>query len=261
VPSLVLFPLLCGPLCLLCTAVVKPVLPEVVAAAAAVGAALTDDQLAALDRYRALLLDWNRRVNLTAVRDPAAFERLHLVDAVGLLRVVSQAELAGARLVDVGSGAGLPGVPLAILAPGLRVTLIEATGKKVAFLRAAVAALGLREVEVLHGRAEELAHRVELRERFHLATARAVAELATLVELCLPFLRLGGRLLAAKKIGIAAEIAAAGRALALAGGELAGTTPLDLPGLADRQVVVVRKVRPTTPAYPRRPGLPARQPL
>jgi 16S rRNA (guanine527-N7)-methyltransferase len=231
------------------------------AAAAAVGATLSEAQLAALATYRDLVLAWNERVNLTAIREPAAFEQLHLVDTVGLLRVVSQAELAGARLVDIGTGAGLPGLPLAILAPGLRVALIEATGKKVDFLRLAVERLGLTEVEVLHGRAEELAHRFELRERFHLATARAVAELPALVELGLPFLRVGGRLLAAKKVGIEAEIAAAGPALRLVGGELAATVPLALPGLEDRQIVVIRKVRPTPPAYPRRPGLPAHQPL
>jgi 16S rRNA (guanine527-N7)-methyltransferase len=237
-------------------------LPEVRAAAAAVGATLDEEQIAALARYRDLLLAWNERFNLTAIREPAAVERLHLVDTLGLLRVVGQGELNEARLVDIGTGAGVPGLPLAIVAPGLRVTLIEATGKKVAFLEAAIDALGLRgRVDALHGRAEELAHRVDLRERFHLATARAVAELPALAELGLPFLRVGGRLLAAKKVGIDAEIAAAGRALALLGGELAGTTPLGLPGLEDRQVVVIRKARLTPLAYPRRAGLPAKQPL
>jgi 16S rRNA (guanine527-N7)-methyltransferase len=231
------------------------------AAAHALGAALDDGQIMALARYRDLLLDWNKHVNLTAIREPAAVERLHLVDALGLLRVVSQVELAGARLIDVGTGAGLPGIPLAIMAPGLRVTLIEATGKKVAFLQAAIDALRLRGVQALHGRAEELAHRADLRERFDLVTARALAELPALLELCLPFCRPGGRLLAAKKIGIDVEIGASARALGVLGGQLAAQTPLALPGLEDRQVVVVRKVRPTPPTYPRRPGLPVRQPL
>jgi 16S rRNA (guanine527-N7)-methyltransferase len=231
------------------------------AAAALVGAHLGQDQIAALARYRDLLLEWNQRINLTAIREPAAVERLHLVDALGLLRVVSQAELAGARLADIGTGAGLPGIPLAIIAPGLRLTLIEATGKKVAFLQAAIDTLGLPGVEALHGRAEELAHRIDLRERFHLVTARALAEMPALLELCLPFCRLGGRVLAAKKTGIDAEIVAAGRALRELGGEVLARTPLALPGLEDRQVVVVGKVRPTPPAYPRRPGLPAKQPL
>jgi 16S rRNA (guanine527-N7)-methyltransferase len=108
---------------------------------------------------------------------------------------------------------------------------------------------------------QDLAHRPALRERFDLATARGVAELAALVELCLPFLRIGGRLLAAKKVGIEGEIAAANRALRLVGGELAGVVPLDLPGLADRQLVLIDKTRPTPAVYPRRAGLPARQPL
>lgn len=236
-------------------------LPDLRAAAAAVGASLTDAQVAALTRYRDLLLDWNTRVNLTAVRDPAAVERRHLIDAVGLLRAVSQAELAEARLVDVGSGAGLPGIPLAILAPGLRVTLVEATGKKVDFQRAAIEALGLTHVEAIHGRSEELAHQPELREGFDLATARAVAELPALVELCLPFLRVGGRLLAQKKTGIEEEIRAAARALRTVGGGMTAEVPVGLPGLEDRQIVLIRKVQPTPPQYPRRPGLPTKQPL
>ncbi|MCC6627421.1 MAG: 16S rRNA (guanine(527)-N(7))-methyltransferase RsmG [Chloroflexi bacterium] len=236
-------------------------LPAVRAAVGAVGASVDGAQIAALDRYRTLLLDWNQRVNLTGVREPAAFELLHLVDAVGFLRAVDQAALVTARLVDVGSGGGLPGLPLAILAPGLRVTLVEATGKKVAFLRAAVAALDLAGVEARHGRAEDLAHQPDLREQFDLATARAVAPLPALVELCLPFLRPGGRLLAAKTTGVEAEIAAADRALRRLGGDLVGVVPLDLPGLDDRQIVVIRKVGPTPAAYPRRAGLPAHQPL
>lgn len=236
-------------------------LPAVRAAAVAVGAALDNAQITALDRYRALLLDWNQRINLTAVREPAAFELLHLVDAVGFLRAVDQATLATARLVDVGSGGGLPGLPLAILAPGLRITLVEATGKKVTFLRAAVATLDLVGVEVRHGRAEDLAHQSDLRGQFDLVTARAVASLPALVELGLPFLRLDGRLLAAKTIGIDAEIAAAGPALRRLGGDLVGVVPLDLPDLDDRQIVIIRKARPTPPAYPRRAGLPAHQPL
>ena len=242
-----------------CASVVNIVLPEVRAAAAAVGATLDEEQIAALARFRDLLLEWNERFNLTAIREPASVERLHLVDTLGLLRVVGQVELNGARLVDIGSGAGLPGLALAVIAPGLRATLIEATGKKVDFLEAAIDALGLRgRVDTLHGRAEELAHRGDLRERFHLATARAVAALPALVRLGLPFLRVGGRLLAAKRIGIDAEIAAAGRALALLGGELAGTTPLDLLGLEDRQVSRDPQGAPDAAGLsaPRRPASP-----
>jgi 16S rRNA (guanine527-N7)-methyltransferase len=236
-------------------------LPAVQAAAHTMNITLSGEQIEQLARYRALVLAGNARVNLTAVREPDAFERLHLVDALSLLGVVRQSELATAQLIDIGSGGGLPGLPLAILAPGLRVTLVEATGKKAAFLHEAVEALGLATVDVKTGRAEDLAHLGELRERFHICTARAVAELATLVELCLPFLQVGGRLLAGKNQGIDAEINAAAAALRLVGGRLETTTLVDLPGLADRQIVTVRKLIPTPPAYPRRSGLPAHQPL
>lgn len=230
-------------------------------AAALLNLDLSSQQLSTLVRYRAMVLDWNQRINLTAIRDPGEFERLNLVDALGLLKAVSPAELAHQRLVDIGSGAGLPGLVLAILVPEARVTLIEATGKKVAFLQAAVAALALPAVEVLAGRAEELAHRHDRRERYHLATARAVGELATLVELALPFLRVGGRLLAPKKRLIESELSAAIPALTAVGGRLSDCIPYTLPGRDDSQIVVVTKTQPTPRGLPRRTGLPAHNPL
>jgi 16S rRNA (guanine527-N7)-methyltransferase len=238
-----------------------PSLPAVRRAAELVGARLNQRQFDQLDRLRSLVLDWTRRVNLTAVREPEAFEQLHLVDSLGLLRIVDQQQLAGSRLVDIGSGGGLPALPLAIVAPGLRLTMIEATGKKVVFLQTAVAALKLDGVEVIHGRAEELAHRVDLRERFALVTARAVGRLATLAELCLPFCHIGGRLLAQKTQPCEAELMAAQPALARCGGEVSGQSLLELPGLTDRLIIVVTKRRPTPANLPRRAGLPAHQPL
>lgn len=236
-------------------------LAAVEAAAGQLGLTLSADQLATLAAYRALVLLVNQQINLTGIREPDAFERLHLVDALSLLPAMGRRRGPVTRLVDIGSGAGLPGVPLAIVRPDLRVTLVEATAKKATFLQRVVDELGLANVAVVAGRAEDLAHRVELRECFDVATARAVAALPTLVELGLPFLRVGGRLLAPKKRAIEAELQAVGPALRLLGGQLGPPVPVELPELTEHQIIVVYKQRPTLALYPRRAGLPAHQPL
>jgi 16S rRNA (guanine527-N7)-methyltransferase len=168
--------------------------------------------------------------------------------------------LGGAHsLVDVGSGAGLPGIPLKIARPDLRVTLIEADQGKAAFLVHACAALGLEHVEVVARRAEEAGQDPRLRESFDVAVARALAPLPVLVELCLPLVRVGGRLLAQKTV--AEEPAAAARAIRLLGGELSGVLTAPSAARSAGTVVVIDKVRPTPALYPRRPGIPARKPL
>ncbi len=169
-------------------------------------------------------------------------------------------QLGGARrLVDVGSGGGLPGLPLKIARPDLEVTLIEADGKKSAFLVHACARLGLQGVEVVNRRAEEAAHDPRLRETFDLAVARALASMPTLAELCLPFVRVGGRLLAQKTE--AEDLAGAERAIEAMGGGPARVVPAPSAARRAGTIVVVEKIRPTPSAYPRRSGLPARKPL
>jgi len=168
--------------------------------------------------------------------------------------------LGGARrLVDVGSGGGLPGLPLKIVHPDLEVTLIEADQSKAAFLVQAAARLGLRGVEVVAMRAEDAGHDPRYRESFDVAVARALAPLPTLVELCLPLVRVGGRLLAQKTDR--EEAARAERAIELLGGLLEPALPAPSAARGSGIVVTVRKVRPTPAAYPRRPGVPARKPL
>ena len=163
------------------------------------------------------------------------------------------------RLVDVGSGGGLPGLPLKIVHPDLEVTLIEADQSKAAFLVQAAARLGLRGVEVVAMRAEDAGHDPRYRESFDVAVARALAPLPTLVELCLPLVRVGGRLLAQKTDR--EEAARAERAIELLGGLLEPALPAPSAARGSGIVVTVRKVRPTPAAYPRRPGVPARKPL
>jgi 16S rRNA (guanine527-N7)-methyltransferase len=168
--------------------------------------ALTAGQVEAFGRYRDELLDWNRRVNLTAIREPSAVERLHFVDSLAcLLEPVPE----GASLLDVGAGAGFPGLPLKIARPDLRLTLLEATGKKARFLEHVVSALALAGVSVVNERAETYA--ASGREAFDFVVARALAGLAALLELTLPFCRVGGVVLAPKK-GAGAQLRARRRA-------------------------------------------------
>ncbi len=229
------------------------------------GLELSPEAVERFARYQADLLDWNQRINLTSITAPEEIQVRHFLDSLTVLAAlpddVRRGE-ASAALLDVGAGAGFPGLPLAVVLPRLRVTLLEATQKKCRFLEHEIHALGLTNAQVVSGRAEELAHQADWREQFDLVVARAVAPMATLAELCLPFCRVGGRFIAPKKLGIADEIAAAGEAIRRLGGVLAFPIIVRLPIHGDeRQLVVVDKVRPTPRAYPRRPGVPAKSPL
>ena len=230
------------------------------AAAEALGRPLSETQLWQFRRFGELLLDWNQRINLTAIRDPAAVETLHFVDSIsGLLALPDEPDLT---VVDVGTGGGLPGLALKIARPDLRLTLLDATRKKADYLEEVVRELGLEYVEVLTGRAEEIGQDPERRELWDVALARALAPLPVLAELCLPLVRVGGRVVAWKKADQNDELLVAGRALSLLGGRRLSPQPVDLPGLPDdRRLVVLEKERPTPKQYPRLPGVPKQRPL
>jgi 16S rRNA (guanine527-N7)-methyltransferase len=232
--------------------------------AAALGLTLSDEQVARFAHLRDLLLDWNTRVNLTAITDPAEVVTRHFLDALTCVLALTTEERARPlRLLDVGSGAGFPGLPLAIAFPRWQVTLLEATGKKTRFQEAAIAALGLTNAHALNGRAEELAHARSQRERYDVVTARALATLPTLLEYCAPFARVGGVIIAPKKGDLAEEVAAGDRAAPLLGAELLPPIPINLPGLADngRALLVARQRRPCPSQYPRAGGAPQKRPL
>ena len=196
-----------------------PDLPVLAAGAAALGLPLSRAQLAQFATYTALLLDWNTRVNLTGITDPVLVQTRHFVDSLaagaalldGAGDGVAMPALLGTGrgLIDLGTGAGLPGLALKILWPDLELTLVDSIGKKTLFLQAAVAALGLRGVTVLTARAEALGQEREHRAAYGVATARAVAPLAVLAEYGLPLCRVGGKVLAPKKGDLAAELAGA----------------------------------------------------
>jgi 16S rRNA (guanine527-N7)-methyltransferase len=223
---------------------------------------LPPERLALLTEYRDRLLAASRVVNLISDRSAAEVDQRHIAESLAVLAAIERAGLlpVGARLIDVGSGGGLPGVPIAIARPDLNVTLLEATGKKAAFLRETAAALGLTRVRVLSMRAEEAAHVPAERAAYHLAVARAVAPLAALVELTLPFVRVGGVLAAVKGSRAAAESADAKSAIRQCGGGAVQELPLR--GVAPELRLLMVPKRARTPAHlPRRPGLPAKQPL
>ena len=225
---------------------------------------LTEEKVAKLAAYRDLLLDANRRINLTAVRDREGVERRLILESLRLVPALDRWLPATPMpwLIDIGSGGGIPGLVLAIARPDLAITLVEATGKKVEFLRHAIAALELEHATAIHGRAEELAHEVDHRGAFDIATARGVAALPALCELCLPFLRPGGVALLAKGIEIGDELAQARAAAPMLGGEVV-EAPI-LPGYESEittRLVVVRKTGPTPRAYPRHSGIPVKSPL
>jgi len=217
------------------------------ACAADYGFALTGAQLDAFDRYAALLVQWNEKMNLTAITAPRDIVVKHFVDSLLTLKAAPLPQ--GARLVDVGSGAGFPSVPMAILRPDLRVTHLDSLNKRLVFLQELCGQLGIAARQV-HARAEE-AGRGPLRQSFDCAAARAVAQLNKLSEYCLPLVRQGGLFLALKGADADAEVQAAQKAIALLGGSLKEVRHCTLPDGDRRAIAVVQKVAPTPPKYPR----------
>ncbi len=224
------------------------------------GLRLTPEQLGRFQTYYDELIDWNRRLNLTRITGYEEVQVKHFLDSLAVAQAVKPTP--GLRLIDIGSGAGVPGLPLKIASPQIRLTLLEATAKKADFLRHITARLGLDDVEVVAGRAEDIGRQAPYREGFDLVLARGVAPLATLVELTLPFCAVGGSFVSQKKGEIDTEISRAERAISLLGGKLREVMKIDLAEFADeRRLVIVSKVSPTPTKYPRRAGMPTKRPL
>ena len=221
------------------------------ARAAAAGLALTAEQIAQFAVYNEMLLDWNTRMNLTALTAPNDVAVKHIIDSL----TAYDAALfdAAEALIDVGTGAGLPGIPLAVYAPHIRVTLMDALQKRVRFLTEVTRAMGLTHTRCIHARAEEAARQKEHRARYDIAVSRAVARMPVLLEYTLPFVRVGGAVLALKGRAYAEEAAEARGAAERLGGGAIAARPVQLPGLDDvRAILSVVKERPTPKTYPRR---------
>ncbi len=210
--------------------------------------------------YEKELIEWNNRFNLTAIRDPESIRTKHFLDSLSC--ILAWKASPPAHLIDVGTGAGFPGIPLKLLYPSLKLTLVESVSKKAAFCRHIVEVLRLEQVDVIHSRAEDLGQNPNHRETYDWAVARAVANLNVLSEYLIPLVKVGGTALAQKGESGPAEAQSAEEAMHLLGGKLRQLIPVNLPGVADdRYLILVDKVAATPPKYPRKPGIPAKQPL
>ena len=224
------------------------------------GIHLTGRQVVALMTFERELLGWNEKFNLTAIRDVDGIRTKHFLDSFSC--VLAWKETPPRRLIDIGTGAGFPGIPLKILYPSMRLTLVESVGKKANFCRHMLATLKLEGTEVITARAEDVGQMLAHREAYDWAVARAVANLPVLAEYLLPLVQVGGAVLAQKGSSGPAETHKAEKALKILGGQTRQLLPVTLPGVTDeRFLVVVDKVAATPPQYPRKPGIPARQPL
>lgn len=226
-------------------------------AAAALGVALSDAQVDKLLRYLTLLVRWNARLGLTSLREPEDIIRVHFADALCALTVPIP---SAAHLIDVGSGAGLPGIPVQIARPDLAVTLLESSRRKVAFLERVALDLGLM-LRIELARAEVAGQQRHLREAFDIAVTRAVARLAVACELTLPFVRIGGRGVFLKGPRVSPELAGGARVAGILGGGVPDIVEVTLRDGRQRVVVAIPKVSSTPAAFPRRPGIPKRNPL
>lgn len=224
------------------------------------GVTLSPEQAAMFAVLARELTAWNAHTNLTAIIDPEGVRVKHFLDSLSIIKAIPLR--AGLRLIDVGTGAGFPGLPLAIVYPELHVTLLEATGKKIAFMEHVIALLGLNNAVTLHARAEDAGHMPDQRGRYDVVLARAVARMPALAEYLLPLARLGGVCVAMKGETAHQETDDARRALQLLGGRLLRIEAVSLPGVAEtHHLVVVEKTDVTPQGYPRKPGIPTRKPL
>jgi 16S rRNA (guanine527-N7)-methyltransferase len=221
---------------------------------------LSDKQIAAFICYANELVAWNRKMNLTAIDDPTDIRRKHFLDSLSCH--LAMMDSPRARVVDIGAGAGFPGLPLKLLSPEMNLTLVESVKKKTWFLSHMVEVLKLGEVEILTERAEKVGQDPSHREHYDWAIARGVAGLPTLVEYLLPLVKVGGRALAQKGENAEGEVEEAKQAMDILGGKVDKIIPVDLPGVDEhRSLVVIEKVSPTPEKYPRRVGVPAKRPL
>ena len=232
---------------------------DIQAAAAQMGITLSTLQLEQLDCYYTELIDWNQRVNLTRIVDRPDVMVKHFLDSLSCLISISQLP---SDVIDIGTGAGFPGLVLKIAQPDIHLMLVETTQKKAEFLNHMIQKLALSNTAVIAERAEIIGQQANHRERYSLAIARAVASLSVLVEYLLPLVQLNGFMLAQKGASAQEEVEAAGNAISLLGGQHIETKPITVPNMdAIRNLVLIKKTQPTPDKFPRRPGIPSKRPL
>lgn len=224
------------------------------------GFSLTEQQLQQFMTYYDALIAWNQKMNLTAIEEPVEVAYKHFVDSVCLLRVV--ADLKQKSMIDIGTGAGFPGVPLKIMEPALDLTLFDSLNKRIIFLQELCRTLQLKNIKAVHGRAEEFGIKPEYRQQYDMATARAVARMPVLLEICLPFVKKGGIFIALKGPELENEIKESSNALKELGGNLIDVQKFTLAdGAYTRNLAVIEKIKDTPKKYPRKAGTPQKKPL
>lgn len=222
--------------------------------------ALSEEQVHQFIKYYELLVAWNSVMNLTAITEFEAVCTKHFIDSISLCKAVDCTKKS--YVIDIGTGAGFPGIPLKIVFPNLKITLLDSLGKRVNFLNAVIAELGLQEIEAIHGRAEDFAKTGVLRETFDICVSRAVANLSTLSEYCLPYVKIGGYFISYKSENITEEIQLAKNAIEILGGKQLVKKVFPLPN-SDiyRSLLIIKKIQSTPKKYPRKAGLPSKEPL
>lgn len=233
---------------------------ELAKAAAEYGISLNDTQMEQYNRYFELLVEWNEKINLTAITEPKEVAIKHMIDSITAYD--EKLFKDGTTVIDVGTGAGFPGLPLKIFCPEIKMTLMDSLNKRIKFLQTVVEELGLKDVECVHARAEEGARNKKYRESFDIAVSRAVARLPILCEYCLPFVKKGGHFIALKGMQYNDEAQEAAKAIKVMGGSQTEIRPVKLPELDDkRAVITITKTMPTPKAYPRKAGTPTKNPI
>lgn len=216
------------------------------------------EQLEKFYKYMELLIEWNEKINLTAITEPKEIILKHFIDSITILNEIKE----GSKLVDVGTGAGFPGIPLAIMNSKIKITLVDSLNKRLIFLQEVIKELKLENVEIIHARAEEFGQNKEYRESFDIATSRAVANLSTLSEYLLPLVKLDGKCISMKASEATEEIKQAEKAIEILGGVIEKIEEFNLPqSNIGRTIIIVNKKKRTPTKYPRKPGTPSKEPI
>lgn len=221
---------------------------------------LSTEQLEQFDEYYEMLVEWNKIMNLTGITDYDEVLRKHFADSLAIVRVLSPDQIQS--VIDIGTGAGFPGIPLKIAFPHLHITLLDSLNKRLNFLNAVINELNLKNISTIHGRAEDYAKQKDYREKYDLCVSRAVANLAVLSEYCIPYVKVGGVFVSYKSGDIDDELKTSEKAVKILGGKVKNVDKFTLPGSDDgRSFVCIEKVKNTGKKYPRKAGLPSKEPI
>ena len=219
---------------------------------------INEEQIKSFEKYMNLLLEWNEKINLTAITQPEEVKLKHFVDSLTVLKYINDDD----KVIDIGTGAGFPGIPLKIMKENTKITLLDSLNKRINFLNIVIETLNLRNIQAIHGRAEEIARNKLYREKYDVAVSRAVANLSTLTEYMLPFVKIGGKCICMKGANVNEELERAQNAIKELGREIDRVDNFYLfDNDNERNIIVIKKVKETNPKYPRKAGTPSKEPL